>query len=205
MRREFHVRFCEGVGVRFPRATRLVACFQMPEDAAKFQVALTERLGRFGLEIEPTKTKMLEFGREAEANATARGTRPETFDFLGFTHYCGKTKDGKRFRVRRVTSARKFRAKLAAFKQWLKQVRTRPTPWIWAQVCAKLRGHYAYYGVTDNLDALRRFAFEVEKLLRKWLNRRGGRRSLNWDKFKLMRKRFPLPRPRITVNLYARW
>ena len=86
----------------------------------RFAAALGERLAKFGLEVEPTKTKVLEFGRDAQRQAGARGERPETFDFLGFTHYCSRTRDGKRFRMKRVTSRKKFRAKLLTFKEWLK-------------------------------------------------------------------------------------
>jgi len=183
-------------------ADDFVACFQKKEDAERFQTALIERLAKFGLEIEPTKTKMLEFGGQALAKAKASERKPETFDFLGFTHYCSTTRDGKRFRVKRKTSAKKFRVKLAAFKEWLKRNRTKPTRWIWEQVAAKLRGHYAYFGVTDNSRSIRQFAKEVCQLLRKWLNRRGKRRCLNWEKFNLMSKRFALPQPRVMVSLF---
>jgi group II intron reverse transcriptase/maturase len=178
-----------------------VACFQNKEDAERFKEAMVERLGKFGLEIEPTKTKLLEFGPYAVAHAKARGMKPETFDFLGFTHYCGKSRDGKRFRAKRQTSAKKFRAKLAAFKEWIKGARTQPTRWIWEQTAAKLRGHFAYFGVTDNSRSIEQFANEVQKLLAKWLNRR-GKHSLNWEKFDLMLERYPLPKPRIRVSLY---
>ncbi len=191
---------CKGTArlVRF--ADDYVACFQTQKDAERFQAEMIERLGKFGLEIEPTKTKQLEFGKQAAARAKAGGKKPETFDFLGFTHYCSTTRDGKRFRVKRKTAAKKFRAKLAAFKEWIRRSRTQPTRWIWEQTAAKLRGHFAYFGVTDNSRAIRRFAFEVQKLLSKWLNRR-GKHSLNWKKFNLMLRRFPLPRPLIMVNL----
>lgn len=145
---------------------------------------------------------MLEFGPGAAARAAASGEKLGTFDFLGFTHYCDTTRHGNRYRVKRKTSAKRFRAKLAAIKAWLQRVRHRPTRWIWKQVAAKLRGHYAYYGVTDNFEAIRRFEREVEKLLFRGLNRRGNRRSLTWEQFNLMRKRFPLPRPRVMVNLF---
>jgi RNA-directed DNA polymerase len=202
MRRESHVRFCEGVGVKFPRATRHVACFQYREDATRFQAAMIERLAKFGLEIEPTKTTMLEVGRFAEQNAKQRGERPKTFDFLGFTHFCGRTKDGKRVRVGRTTSGKKYRAKLAATKEWIKRNRTKPLRWIMERVAAMLRGHFAYYAVSGNSKAIGRFAFEVKKQLFKWLGRRGKRKALDWATFDLLLKRFPLPRPRITVMMY---
>lgn len=193
---------CAGKARLIRVADDFVACFEKREDAERFMVALVERLKQFGLEIEPTKTRMLEFGPGAAARAAARGEKLGTFDFLGFTHYCDTTRNGKRYRVKRKTSAKKFRAKLAALKAWLQRVRHRDTRWIWEQVAVKLRGHYAYYGVTDNFEAIRRFKREVEKLLFKWLNRRGNRRSLTWEQFNLMRKRFPLPRPRLRVTLF---
>ena len=165
-------------------------------------VELVERLSTFGLDLEPTKTRMLEFGSGAAARAAASGQKLGTFDFLGFTHYCDTTRDGKRYRVKRKTSAKKFRSKLAALKAWRQRVRHLDTRWIWQQVAVKLRGHYAYYGVTDNFEAIRRFKREAEKLLFRWLNRRGNRRSLTWEQFNLMRKRFPLPRPRLMVKLF---
>jgi group II intron reverse transcriptase/maturase len=192
---------CSGTARLTRFADDFVACFQKQEDAERFRRALIERLSKFGLEIEPTKTKLLEFGPNAVANAKARGKKPETFDFLGFTHYCSTRRNGKQFRVKRQTAAKKFRAKLAAFKEWLKRARTQPTRWIWEQTAAKLRGHLAYFGVTDNSRAIRRYAFEVQKLLAKWLNRR-GKHSLNWERFNLMLKRYPLPRPHITVSLF---
>jgi hypothetical protein len=104
--------------------------------------------------------------------------------------------------MKRVTARKRFRAKLAALKAWLKTLRsTMKTRDLWTAVRAKLRGHYAYYGVTDNSPGIARFAHAARRLLKKWFNRRGGKRRLTWEKFDLMEKRFPLPKPRITVNL----
>ena len=170
----------------------------------RFKAELTERLKKFSLEVEPTKTKVLEFGQDAERHARTRGEKPETFDFLGFTHYCSRTKDGRRFRMKRVTSRKKFRAKLAAMKEWIKQKRNQPMGEWMPKVAEKLRGHYQYYGVTDNYRRLDRYREEVKRLLFKWLNRRSQRRSFNWEEFKRLLERYPLPKPRIEVNLYAR-
>ncbi len=188
--------------IRF--ADDFVVCFQNREDAMRFPAALGERLAKFGLEVEPTKTKVLEFGRDAERRAGARGEKPETFDFLGFTHYCSRTKDGKRFRMKRVTSRKKFRAKLVTFKAWLKINRMKPTQWIMQQVELKLRGHYQYYGVTDNYRGIARFHREVTKLLFKWMNRRSQRRSYRWEEFERLLQLFPLPQPRVRVSLFYR-
>jgi len=87
-----------------------------------------------------------------------------TIDFLGFTHYCSRSRDGKRFRMKRKTARARLRAKLAAFKEWLKAYRARMTNReLWAIACKKLRGHYAYYGVSDNSEGIMRFAYEGTK------------------------------------------
>jgi group II intron reverse transcriptase/maturase len=197
-------RGCQGKARLIRYADDFVVCFEHREDAMRFQAALAQRLAKFGLEVEPTKTKVLEFGRDAERNARARGERPETYDFLGFTHYCSRTRDRKRFRMKRVTARKKFRAKLVAFKEWLKRMRNRPTKWILEQVGLKLQGHYQYYGVTDNYRGIDRFYREVKKLLYKWLNRRSQRRSYTSAAFDELLKRFPLPKPRLHVHLYYR-
>jgi hypothetical protein len=150
--------------------------------------------------VEPAKTKVLEFGRDAERNARGRGERPGRFDFLGFTHYCSRTKDGRRFRMKRVTSRKRFRAKLTILKEWLKRSRIMPTLWILEKVGLKLRGHYAYYGVTDNHQGIARFYRETTKMLYKWLNRRSQRRSYRWAEFEELLKLCPLPRPRVRVH-----
>ena len=193
---------CFGLARLIRFADDFVVCFQNGKDAERFREELSVRLGRFGLEVEPTKTKVIEFGRHAASKAAARGEKPATFDFLGFTHYCGMNRDGTEFRVKRITAGKKFTAKLLAFKEWLKKARTMKTAELWDIVKAKLRGHYAYYGVTDNYWGINRFAHEVENLLFKWLNRRGKRGCLNWQKFSRVLEVFPLPKPRIMVSMY---
>ena len=199
-------KVCTGPARLIRYADDFVACFATQADAERFRRELSARLAKFGLEVEPTKTKILAFGPQAAARAKREGqSKPETFDFLGFTHYCSRTRDGKRFRIKRVTARKKFRAKLAAFKQWLKENRAKMTTReLWQKVCAKLRGHYGYYGVTDNSSGIRRFYYEAKRLLHKWLNRRSQRKGMAWEDFNLMDKRFPLPRPRIRVSMSAR-
>ena len=194
---------CTGFARLIRYCDDFVVCFQYRTDAEKFRRDLRMRLEKFGLEVEPTKTKVMEFGRFAVQNAKARGERPATYDFLGFTHYCGTRRDGKGFRMKRTTARKRFTAKLKVFKEWLKKARTSKTKELWATAQAKLRGHYAYYGVTDNALGIKRFAREVEKLLFKWLNRRGKRGCLNWEKFCKMLNRFPLPVPRIKVRMFG--
>jgi RNA-directed DNA polymerase len=105
--------------------------------------------------------------------------------------------------MKRATSRKKFGAKLRVFRDWLKANRTLPTRELMDEVASKLRGHFAYYGVTDNSKGISRFAYEIRRLLFKWLNRRGKRGCMSWEKFQLFLKKFPLPRPRIMVNLFA--
>jgi len=194
---------CTGFARLIRYCDDFVVCFQYKTDAEKFSRELLLRLGKFGLEVEPTKTKVMEFGRFAVQHAKERGTKPATFDFLGFTHYCSARRDGKGFRMKRITARKRFTAKLKVFKEWLKKSRTLKTAELWATAQAKLRGHYAYYGVTDNLPGIKRFGAEVKRLLHKWLNRRGKRGCLNWEKFCVMLKRFPLPVPRIKVRMFG--
>ncbi len=194
---------CSGYARLIRYADDFVVCFQYKQDAERFHMELGKRLGKFGLEVEPTKTKVMEFGRFAVQNAKRKGQRAETFDFLGLTHYCGTRRDGKGFRMKRITARKKFVAKLKIFKEWLKKARNQKTKDLWKTAIAKLRGHYNYYGVTDNLRGIARFGEEVKKLLFKWLNRRGKRNCLNWEKFNKLLERFPLPKPRIRVSMFG--
>ena len=194
---------CYGQSRMIRYADDFVVCFERETDAIRFRQALDERLFIFGLEISPEKTKTIEFGPRAEAKAKRLGGKAATFDFLGFTHYCSRSRNGRFFRMKRITSRKKFTAKLRMFRDWLKANRTLPTDELMAKVASKLRGHYAYYGVTDNSKGISRFAYEVQCLLFKWLNRRGKRGCMNWEKLNLFLKKFPLPRPRIKVNLFA--
>ena len=203
----FEKRFkkkCIGVARLIRYADDFVACFQVRADAEQFRAELIYRLARFALEIESSKTKMLAFGPWAKEHGRRHGRRkPETFDFLGFTHYCSRSRKGRRFCMKRVTARKKFCAKLAAFKLWLRASRAKmKNRALWKMACIKLQGHYAYFGVTDNYRGIARYAFEARKLLFKWLNRQGGRRRMNWEQFARMEKRFPLPKPRIMVSLW---
>jgi RNA-directed DNA polymerase len=193
---------CTGFARLIRYADDFVVCFAQKAEAERFYKELGERLGKFGLEMEPTKTRVMEFGRFAAQRAKRRGEKPATFDFLGLTHYCGTSRNEKGFRMKRTTARKKFTAKLKAFKEWLKLARIMKTKDLWQTVVAKLRGHYNYYGVTDNLGGIKRFGYEVEKLLFKWLNRRGKRHYLKWERFVAMLERFPLPKPRIKVRMF---
>jgi group II intron reverse transcriptase/maturase len=176
-------RQCSGEAQYFRYADDYLACFQSQKEAESFMKEMKERLEKFHLEIEPSKTKLIEFGRSAEKNARQRG-KPETFDFLGFTHYCGKTRSGH-FKVKRRTSKKKFRAGLRGMKDWLKQERNREkTGELLKKARQKLEGHLNYYAVTDNWQMCDRFRYQVERIVLKWLNRRSQRKSYTWERFR---------------------
>jgi len=176
---------------------------QYVDDAQRIEQALRERFSKFGLELHPDKTRVMSFGRYEQENAKRQKRRGHTFDFLGFTHYCGESRRGK-FIVGRKTSAKKFRAKCRAMNVWLKAVRNacKAKEW-WPILCAKLRGHYQYYGVSGNMRSLQRYYQLTIRLVRKWLNRRSQRKSFNWERFRSYLEHYPLPRPRIVHNLYT--
>lgn len=180
-----------------------VCCFQYKEEAEKFYRDLAQRLALFGLEMAEEKSKIIAFGRFAEEDCLKRGMdKPETFDFLGFTHYCSKSRNGK-FRVKRKTSRKKLKGKIKAFKAWIRASRNIATRELWKTVKSKLIGHYRYYGVTDNYTMLKRLHLIVSKLLFKWLNRRSQRKSFTLERFDKFLKFNPLPQPKIYVNIYG--
>lgn len=195
-------RSCSGYARLIRYADDFVVCFQIGHDAKRFRLEMEARLNEFGLEIAPEKTKILAFGPLAQQKAREKGSKAETFDFLGFTHYCSRTRDGNRFRMKRKTISKRLTAKLKLMNEWLRKNRTLPTAQLMKTVIAKLRGHFAYYGVTDNSNSISCYASQVTKLLIKWLNRRGKRGCCNWDKFRLLLGRCPLPRPCIKVDLF---
>ncbi|WP_371371929.1 group II intron reverse transcriptase/maturase [Sporomusa aerivorans] len=180
-----------------------VCFFQYQDDAEIFYEKMIERLRKFNLEIAQDKTKIIEFGRFAEERRIKRnGRKPETFDFLGFTHYCGKSKNGI-FRVKRKTSRKKFKAKLKVIAQWLFKNMHMEMGELIKQVNAKLTGHYHYYGVTDNSSGINAYGYRVRRKLIEVLNRRSQKRSLTWEGFAKLEERFPLARARIYVNIYG--
>ena len=183
-----------------------VVCFQYGDEAQIFLEKLQERFAKFGLELAMEKTKVLEFGRFARKNRERRGVgKPETFDFLGFTFYCGYNGKKEFFRCRVKTSKKKFRSKIKAMKDWIKKHRTANLEYIFKMVNAKLRGHYQYYGVTDNTREVKSFLEQTKWLLYKWLSRRSQRRSYTVETFfNGLLKTFPLLEPKIRVSLFYR-
>jgi RNA-directed DNA polymerase len=142
----------------------------------------------------------LRFGRFAVRDAERRGERVAVFDFLGFTHYCGKSRAGL-FKLKRRTSKKRLRAKLKAVREWIRSHLTLPVGTLWETVKRKLAGHYGYYHVSDNWTGVQQFRWGTLKALYWGLNRRSQRHSFTWRKFLDYVDRHPLAVPRRVVNL----
>ena len=187
-------------------ADDFVVCFQYKDEAEAFYKKLGERMEHFGLSLEKEKSRLIEFGRYAESNRRKSGTgKPETFTFLGFTHYCSHAKSGK-FRVKRKTSRKKFNKKLKEMHALLREmvvVIGLPIKDVMKKLNQILVGYYHYYGITDNAEMLSNFKFRVTQILFKCLNRRSQKKSYNWDEFNDLLKDFPLARPKIYVSIYG--
>ena len=169
--------------------------FEHEKDARRMLSALSDRFGKFGLRLNEDKTRLIEFGRYAAERRAKRGERrPETFNFLGFTHCSSRIKEG-RFIVRRKTQRKRMVRKLKELRVEAKQRRH----WLMGKqqkwFAAVLRGHYAYYGVPGNFRALSLFAYEVRKLWFWALCRRSQKSLMTWEKFNKLLSAFPLPRP----------
>jgi RNA-directed DNA polymerase len=180
--------------VRF--ADDFVVGFQHLGDAKQFLTDLRERFAKFNLELHPDKTRLIEFGRFAASDRRKRGLgKPETFDFLGFTHLCGKTRDG-RFWLRRITIKKRMRAKLKQVKAELRRRRQLPIPEQGRWVASVVRGHLAYYAVPGNIDSVSAFRDQVRWLWREALRRRSQRHRMTWKRYGRIAERW-LPPARI--------
>jgi len=173
-----------------------VMVFSSEEDARRVWKVIAKRFEKFGLSLHPEKTRLLRFERPSP-----RGPRPETFDFLGFTHYWGRSRRGKPA-VLRKTARDRFTRSLRAITQWCRRQRHLPLVEQHRELGRKLRGHYAYYGITGNLPALSRFRHEAQRVWKQWLNRRSQRARMTWERFWRVSARYPLPPPRVVHSVY---
>jgi RNA-directed DNA polymerase len=178
-------------------ADDFIGCFQVEREARRFTDMLKQRLGKFGLRIAEDKSRLIEFGRYAWERASKEGEKVATFDFLGFTHYCDKTRTGK-FKLGRMTAEKRFRRGIKGVWEWLKNIRNRLKIKDWWQMLAvKLAGHYRYYGIAGNTRWLKRFFWLVVRMVYKWINRRSQKKSCDWEGFKRTLMKSPLPKPKI--------
>ena len=183
-------------------ADDLVIGCQREGDGKRLLADLRDRLSRFGLSVHEGKTRLIEFGRFAAASRSAAGLRrPETFSFLGFTHYCGKTRSGK-FMVKRKTQAKRMVRKLKEVREEMQQRMHAPVREQHRWLCQVLHGHYRYYGVIFNYRALRAFQTCVVKLWRTTLGKRSQKGRLTWKSYKTLLTVFPIPEPVIHQPWY---
>ena len=184
---------CKGYVEAIRYADDFVICVKYQEDAEDIVKMLRERLNKFGLELSEEKTRVIRFGRFAKE----KQKKPPPFDFLGITHYCDTSRNGK-FKVGRQTSRKKLISKLKEINAWLKKVRNLfPIEKIWTTLKQKLRGHYQYYGISGNSRKIASYYYSVIKLSFKWLNRRSQKKSYSWQGFIKYLKKYPLPLPKI--------
>jgi group II intron reverse transcriptase/maturase len=183
----FEVRYADDV----------VLCFKNKEDALRVLKVLPKRLKRYGLEMHPEKTKLVEFKMPRDRKGGYKqGKRPDTFDFLGFTHFWKKSRKGRPVIGKKTGSSRLSKG-LKKMKKWCRENRHMKLQLQHERMCSKVRGHYNYYGVNGNYRMLAKFLREAERIWRKWLERRGRKRNLNWEKMKKILEKFSLPKPYI--------
>ncbi|WP_255586172.1 reverse transcriptase domain-containing protein [Wolbachia endosymbiont of Tribolium confusum] len=183
-------------------ADDLVVSCENEEDAKEFLESLKQRLAKFGLEISENKTRIVKFGKKGWYQAKREKKKMESFNFLGFTHYCAKSRNG-RLIMGHKTSKINLARKLKEIKEWLKTTRNRICLKDWWQILkAKLRGHYNYFGISGNYRWLSKFEWAVNKLTFKWINRRSQKKSMTWEQFMNYKQVNPLPKPKICFSLY---
>lgn len=184
--RAFMVRFADDA----------VLAFACEADARRVLAVLPKRLGKYGLQLHPDKTRLVEFRPFGEGPPGGR-----CFDLLGFTHYWGRSRKGRWIIQRKTAKGRLARA-VYRVGQWCRLRRHRPVAEQHTALTRQLMGHYAYYGITGNARALWRFQRQVERSWRKWLSRRSNRSGMDWARFRRLLIRYPLPPPRVVHSIY---
>jgi len=184
-------------------ADDFICVVQYANDAQRIERALQNRFNKYELELHSKKSRRISFGQFELENSRNQGRPANTFNFLGFTHYCTKTRKG-RFKLGRKTNSKKFNRKCKEMADWLKGIRNlkKPKEW-WDTLKAKLRGHYQYYGVSENMRGIKAYYAHTLRMLYKWLNKRSQKKSMNWQGFDHYLKCYPLPLPKITHNFYT--
>jgi hypothetical protein len=192
----------QGFLVRFADDA-IIGC-EHREDAERLLKALYGRFAKYGLELHPEKTKLVDFQRPPKGG-DRESTRPGTFTFLGFTHYWARSRKGNNI-VRQKTATERLSKAVQTINQWCRTNRHLPLQEQYEQLSLKLRGHYQYYGITGNNRALANYRYQVIRRWWKWLNRRSRNRDLSWPRFARITSSLQLPYPRIyhcyrTANL----
>ena len=175
--------------VRF--ADDAVLVFANKHDAERVHAVLSKRFAKYGLALHPEKTRLIPYGRPG-----AYAERPGTFDFLGFTHHWGKSLKGY-WVMKRKTAKKRLKRAIVRMNKWCRANMHEPLKEQWKTLCAKVRGHYQYYGVICNYRSLSNFLWNTKWSWRKWLGKRSGGRAICWERFEKLLQRYPLPKPRI--------
>ena len=188
---------CKGTVALFRYCDDGVICCRYEKDAKRIKIALIKRLEKYKLKLNEEKTKLVNFSK----GKATQSVKQETFDFLGFTFYLGKSRNGRI--IPKVKSyGKRISSKLKKVNDWCKEIRNKyKLPVIWKSFCSKLRGHIQYYGVTFNIKAVESFIWQSAKIMFKWLNRRSQRKSFTWEKYNLFIERNPLPKVKICHTL----
>ena len=185
----------------FRFADDFLACFENRDDARAFRRRLEDRLEGFGLKVAEEKTRSIEFGRFARESARKRGVKPEEFTFLGFTHYCGKTRKGY-FKLKRRTSRKKLGAGLRKFTDWAIRARCVMRKGEMLRIARRrVIGHLNYYAITDNSERCSYYVYRTTRILFKWLNRKSQRRAYTWAGFNQALIWVKWPKPIIRKDL----
>jgi group II intron reverse transcriptase/maturase len=186
-------------------ADDFVVGFTHESDAWRVKEVLPKRFGKFGLTIHPDKTRLVPFQRphpRSRGKGEGPSGRPGTFDFLGFTHFWGRSRRGS-WVVKRKTAADRFRRTLREVSSWCRRHRHDSVGEQQRTLNQKLQGHNAYYGITGNVASLLSFRRAVRRIWQKWLSRRNRKRTFSWAKFVRMEERYPLVRARVVRSIYA--
>jgi group II intron reverse transcriptase/maturase len=175
-----------------------IVCFQYKEDALRFQEVLPKRLGKFSLEVEPNKTRLVEFGRFTTKHAKEKDKKIETIYFLGFTHFCTRNRKGN-FMVGRKTEKSRLRRSMTKITDKMREIRHRKVKEQVNTINDMLRGHYNYYGMGGNMESLRKVYIKTEKFWWKMLCSRSWKGYITWDKYNELKKSYPILRPKIRI------
>src|SRR5262245_30535015 len=179
-------------------ADDFIVCFQYHEDATRFLAVLRQRFERFGLELSEAKTQLIAFGRFAAEQLRREGKgKPPTFNFLGFTHICATSRQGK-FTIHLSTAKNRLKRAAQRLTEWCRTHRHLKVSEQHATLVRKMTGHYQAYGRRTNYASLRQFFRIAERSWRKWLARRSQHGTMTWTRYKALLARFPLPQPRVT-------
>jgi len=181
-------------------ADDFVIGFEREDDAKRVMAVLGQRFGRFGLKLHPEKTRLLPFGRPVVG--TAKGKGPATFDFLGFTHYWRRTR-ARRWQPSLKTRTARLRRAITSVNDWCRCHRHLPVKEQHASLTRRLVGHFNYFGVNGNSRSLAMLYHKARRAWHKWLCRRSQRAYIKWDRFEDLLRDFPLPSPRIRVQIWG--